>query len=143
MKNKKVFWIIVLLIIILTIGLSIYILKNNKENDQKYTKEDETGEKVNTSEDLNKEKTFGDYKVSSISLKTEAGANTLTATIENVSSKTTEEGVYNLVFTDKSGQEKGKITVFIKSMTPNETVEIRSTINLDVIDSYNFKLEKA
>ena len=33
MKNKKVFWIIVLLIIILTIGLSIYILKNNKEND--------------------------------------------------------------------------------------------------------------
>ena len=43
--------------------------KNNKENDQKYTKEDETGEKVNTSEDLNKEKTFGDYKVSSISLK--------------------------------------------------------------------------
>lgn len=117
--------------------------KNNKENDQKYTKEDETGEKVNTSEDLNKEKTFGDYKVSSISLKTESGANTLTATIENVSSKTTEEGVYNLVFTDKSGQEKGKITVFIKSMTPNETVEIRSTINLDVIDSYNFKLEKA
>lgn len=117
--------------------------KNNKENDQKYTKEDETGEKVNTSEDLNKEKTFGYYKVSSISLKTEAGANTLTATIENVSSKTTEEGVYNLVFTDKSGQEKGKITVFIKSMTPNETVEIRSTINLDVIDSYNFKLEKA
>ena len=117
--------------------------KNNKENDQKYTKEDETGEKVNTSEDLNKEKTFGDYKVSSISLKTEAGANTLIATIENVSSKTTEEGVYNLIFTDKSGQEKGKITVFIKSMTPNETVEIRSTINLDVIDSYNFKLEKA
>lgn len=117
--------------------------KNNKENDQKYTKEDETGEKVNTSEDLNKEKTFGDYKVSSISLKTETGANTLTATIENVSSKTTEEGVYNLIFTDKSGQEKGKITVFIKSMTPNETVEIRSTINLDVIDSYSFKLEKA
>lgn len=117
--------------------------KNNKENDQKYTKEDETGEKVNTSEDLNKEKTFGDYKVSSIYLKTEAGANTLTATIENVSSKTTEEGVYNLIFTDKSGQEKGKVTVFIKSMTPNETVEIRSTINLDVIDSYNFKLEKA
>ena len=117
--------------------------KNNKENDQKYTKEDETGEKVNTSEDLNKEKTFGDYKVSSISLKTEAVATTLTATIENVSSKTTEEGVYNLIFTDKSGQEKGKITVFIKSMTPNETVEIRSTINLDVIDSYNFKLEKA
>ena len=33
MKNKKVFWIIVLFIIILTIGLSIYILKNNKEND--------------------------------------------------------------------------------------------------------------
>ena len=32
MKNKKVFWIIVLFIIILTIGLSIYILKNNKEN---------------------------------------------------------------------------------------------------------------
>lgn len=117
--------------------------KNNKENAQKYTKEDETGEKVNTSEDLNKEKTFGDYKLSSISLKTEAGANTLTATIENVSSKTTEEGVYNLIFTDKSGQEKGKVTVFIKSMTPNETVEIRSTINLDVIDSYNFKLERA
>lgn len=80
--------------------------------------------------------------MSSISLKTEEGANILTAIIENVSSKTTEEGVYNLIFTDKSGQEKGKITVFIKSMIPNETVEIRSTINLDVIESYDFKLEK-
>lgn len=131
--------------IILAIS-TIFVLtscgKNNKENDQKYIKEDETGEKVNTSEDLNKEKIFVDYKVSSISLKTEEGANTLTAIIENVSSKTTEEGVYNLIFTDKSGQEKGKITVFIKSMIPNETVEIRSTINLDVIESYDFKLEK-
>lgn len=131
--------------IILAIS-TIFVLtscgKNNKENDQKYIKEDETGEKVNTSEDLNKEKIFGDYKVSSISLKTEEGANILTAIIENVSSKTTEEGVYNLIFTDKSGQEKGKITVFIKSMIPNETVEIRSTINLDVIESYDFKLEK-
>lgn len=131
--------------IILAIS-TIFVLtscgKNNKENDQKYIKEDETGEKVNTSKDLNKEKIFGDYKVSSISLKTEEGANILTAIIENVSSKTTEEGVYNLIFTDKSGQEKGKITVFIKSMTPNETVEIRSTINLDVIESYDFKLEK-
>lgn len=55
------------LVIILATS-TIFVLtscgKNNKENDQKYTKEDETGEKVNTSEDLNKEKTFGDYKVS-------------------------------------------------------------------------------
>ena len=67
----------------------------------------------------------------------------LTATIENISSKTTESGIYNIIFTDKSGKEITKVAVYINALSPKETIEIKSSINIDVISSYDFKLEKA
>lgn len=114
--------------------------KDNKDNN---VVTDESGEKVNNSEELNKDKTFNDFKISGISLKTENGSNMLTATIENTSSKTTEAGVYNIVFTDKTGKEITKVAVYLKALSPNESLEIKSSINIDVISSYDFKLEKA
>ncbi|MCM1370363.1 MAG: hypothetical protein NC181_00520 [Clostridium sp.] len=116
---------------------------DNKEKNETNTQTEENGEKVNNSEELNKDKTFNGYKISGISLKTENGSNILTATIENVSGSNTEAGVYNIVFVDKSGKEISKIALFINALKPNETVEIKSSINLDVIDSYDLKLEKA
>lgn len=113
--------------------------KDNKDNN---VVTDESGEKVNNSEELNKDKTFNDFKISGISLKTENGSNMLTATIENTSSKTTEAGVYNIVFTDKTGKEITKVAVYLKALSPNESLEIKSSINIDVISSYDFKLEK-
>lgn len=116
---------------------------NEKTDKDKNVVTDESGEKVNNGEQLNKDKKFYDFKVSDINLKTENGSNILRATIENVSSKTTQEGVYNIIFTDKAGKEITKVGVYIKALSPNESVEIKSSINIDVISSYDFKLEKA
>lgn len=131
----------ILTIMIIAISCILLVGCTTTEKDNVTT--DEDGEKVNTSEELNKDKTFNDFKISGISLKTENGSNILTATIENISSKTTEEGVYNIVFIDKNGKESNKVAVFIKALSPNETIEVKSSINLDVISSYDLKLEKA
>lgn len=131
--------------LILLIGVFLLTGCGNAKKDNKGNNvvTDESGEKVNNSEELNKDKTFNDFKISGISLKTENGSNMLTATIENTSSKTTEAGVYNIVFTDKTGKEITKVAVYLKALSPNESLEIKSSINIDVISSYDFKLEKA
>lgn len=134
---------IIRLIMIFSICLTITGCGESKKDEKKNNVEiEENGEKVNNSEQLNKDKTFNEYKVSGINLKTENGSNILTATIENVSGANTQAGVYNIVFVDKSGKEKSKVAIFINSLVPNETIEIKSSINLDVIDSYDLKLIK-
>lgn len=137
MKNKLIIVIMAIMVITFT-GCG-----SKKEPEISNSIIDESGEKTNNSENLNKDKVFDSYKISEISLKTENGINTLRVTIENISNSDTKEGIYNIVFTDSSEVEKSKIAVFIKSLKPGEKVEIKSSINIDVIDSYNFKLVKA
>lgn len=135
---------ILTLIMVSIICISLTGCGNAKtDNKDKNVTTDESGEKINNSEELNKDKTYNDFKISGISLKTENGSNMLTATIENISSKTTESGIYNIIFTDKSGKEITKVAVYINALSPKETIEIKSSINIDVISSYDFKLEKA
>lgn len=130
-------------LIALTLSITLTGCGSKKEPVKPEVSTNETGDKINNSENLNKDKTFGNYKVTEISLKTEEGVNTLKATIENISETDTEQGLYNIVFTDSTGKEITKIAVFLKALKPNEKIEIKSTINLNVIESYDFKLVKA
>lgn len=137
---KKIIGLMLISAICLTMTGCGSSKKDNKTNN---VKTDETGEKINNSEKLNQDKTFGGYKISGINLKTENGSNVFTATVENVSGANTEAGVYNIVFVDKSGKEISKVAVFINALAPNGTLVVKSSISLDVIDSYDIKLIKA
>lgn len=112
--------------------------KNN--GDQNSSIIDDSGEKKNNSEELNKEKTFGDYKVADISLITDKEQNVFMATIENISSNPTSEKLMYITFLDNNNSEIYKMAVFVKALQPKESIDIKGNISIDVINSYNFKL---
>jgi hypothetical protein len=58
--------------------------------------------------------------------------NLFAATIENVSENTSEADVYDLVFVNNKGEEKAKVSIFIKSLLPNEKIEVNANINIDI-----------
>lgn len=103
--------------------------KNNKENDQKYTKEDETGEKVNTSEDLNKEKTFGDYKLSSISLKTDTQFNPATDFVSIGFRTVGTDNIY-VGASEWSYEEKAKQLYMHGMLSIPDTSELYELVNI-------------
>lgn len=133
---------------ILVISLAMVMFLNvtgckkdkQKNNDNQNSSVVEDGGKKNNSEELNKEKTFGNYKVSDIGLVRDNEQDVFVAIIQNISNEVTQEGLKYIVFLNNDGSEIYKMGVFVKALQPNESIEIKGNISVNVIDAYNFKL---
>lgn len=133
---------------ILVISLAMVMFLNvtgckkgkQKNNDNQNPSVVEDGGKKNNSEELNKEKTFGNYKVSDIGLVRDNEQDVFVAIIQNISNDVTQEGLKYIAFLNNDGTEIYKMAVFVKALQPNESIEIKGNINVNVIDAYNFKL---
>ena len=112
---------ILTMIIAMSLTLTLTGCGTKEETKTPEISTDETGEKVNNSEDLNQDKTFGNYKITEITLKTEDGVNTLRATIENISSSNKENSTVVVSTEQVTSSSKSDNGITLETVAKTET----------------------
>lgn len=159
--NEKKGLLILIIVAVLIIG-GIWFFKSRKSNKPEagtnnggksssstsasqgeYTKVENNGTIVNTSETLKKERTTDSgFKLSNITFKDEGGETKFGALVTNMTGKSQPSFYGKIVLSDKSGNTTGEIPVMIAATQAGEVVEIEATITESYANAYDFKLVK-
>lgn len=154
MKKKEKKMILILIIVsILIIGVIWFLTRpkdetnSNKETNNsaaqgEYTKVEEDGTIVNTSEKLKENKEMQGFELTNIEFKEKNGETILSARVTNKTGETQQTFMGNIILLDKKNNEIGRIPVRISTMEAGETRDIEATITESYANAFNFKLEK-
>lgn len=154
MKKKEKKMILILIIVsILIIGVIWFLTRpkdetnSNKETNNsaaqgEYTKVEEDGTIVNTSEKLKEDKEMQGFELTNIEFKEKNGETILSARVTNKTGETQQTFMGNIILLDKKNNEIGRIPVRISTMEAGETRDIEATITESYANAFNFKLEK-
>ena len=156
MNNNEKRWIVLLVAVLLIAVILIVVLVNgnNKEeevgkvdqstetaNEEKYTTELNDGTKVNTSEEFNSTKMYGELEISNIQYTEQNGKTVLLADVTNKGNTTHENEIVKITILGENGEEITTTKPVIGKMEPGETVKINATITADVSNAKDFKIE--
>ena len=147
MNNNEKRWIVLLVAVLLIAVILIVVLVNgNKKeeevgkvdqstetaNEEKYTTELNDGTKVNTSEEFNSTKMYGELEISNIQYTEQNGKTVLLADVTNKGNTTHENEIVKITIVGENGEEITTTKPVIGKMEPGETVKINETITEDV-----------
>ncbi len=107
-----------------------------------YTKVEQDGSIVNTSEKLHQDREESGFTVSNISFAEINGKTVLKARITNKTGINQDSFFGSIVLLDKAGKEIGRIPVTVAKTQKGETVEIEAYITESYANAYDFRLEK-
>ena len=156
MNNNEKRWIVLLVAVLLIAVILIVVLvngnKNEEEvgkvdqstetaNEEKYTTELNDGTKVNTSEEFNSTKMYGELEISNIQYTEQNGKTVLLADVTNKGNTTHETEIVKITIVGENGEEITTTKPVIGKMEPGETVKINATITADVSNAKDFKIE--
>lgn len=165
MRNEEKKGLLILIGVAILIISVIWLFTRNKSNEDKqpindpsstttsiasedsasqgeFTKVEENGTIVNTSEKLNGSKEELGYSLTDITFGEVNGETVLKARVTNKTESAQSEFLGNIVLLDQSGNEIGRIPVNISETQPGETIEIEAYITESYANAYDFKLEK-
>ena len=153
--NKKN--LILLLIVVLVIFFVVMnrkgkdtnenVVENNdtnftdQEGETQFYEELEDGTKVNTSEKLKETKILNGLEIKNIQLTNKNNQSMLLAEIENKTGKETQEILINVIFSDKEGNQIGKIGGMIAPLKDGEKTKLSSSSMKDYSNAYNFEIK--
>ena len=156
MSNNEKRWIILLVAVIVIAIVLIVGLANgeNKDvqqqgqeetvvNEERYTTELSDGTKLNTSEDFNNTKTYGDLTISNIQYTTRNGSSVLLADVTNNGSTRHEVEIVKLTILGDNNEVITEIKPVIGDIEPGETIKLNASISADVTNAKDFKIEAA
>lgn len=156
MSNNEKRWIVLLVAVLLIAVILIVVLaQGNKEeervgevgqstetaNEEKYITELNDGTKVNTSEEFNSTKMYGELEISNIQYIEQNGKTVLLADVTNKGNTTHENEIVKITILGENGEEITTTKPVIGKMEPGETVKINATITADVSNAKDFKIE--
>lgn len=148
-QEKKMIGILILVaVVIIAIIFFATRPKDNKEvatnsAQEEYTKVEEDGTIVNTSEKLNQDKEMQGFSITNIKFEEKDGQTVFSARITNKTGSAQESFFGNIVLLDKKGNETGKIPVMISETQVGEAVDVEAIIlDINYANAYDFKLEK-
>ena len=156
MSNNEKRWIVLLVAVLLIAVILIVVLaQGNKEkervgeegqstetaNEEKYITELNDGTKVNTSEEFNSTKMYGELEISNIHYTEQNGKTVLLADVTNKGNTTHENEIVKITILGENGEEITTTKPVIGKMEPGETVKINATITADVSNAKDFKIE--
>lgn len=155
MNNNEKRWIILLVAVLIIAVVLIVVLVNVKDdredtqvekkqpivNEEKYTTELEDGTKVNTSEEFNKTKMYGNLEISNIQYISKDGKTVLLADVTNTGNTTHEVEVVIITILGENGEELSTTKPVIGKIEPGERVQINATITADVSNAKDFTIE--
>lgn len=158
MSSNEKRWIVLLVavvIIAIVLFVSLNAIKNNKEkvadnqeneqtNQEQYTVELDDGTKLNTSDEFNSNKKYGDLEISNIQYTARTDGMTLfLADVTNTGDTDHELEMVKITILDQNGQPITEIRPLIGEMAPGETVKINASITADVSNAKDFTIESA
>ena len=156
MSNNEKRWIVLLVAVLLIAVILIVVLaQGNKEeervgevgqstetaNEEKYITELNDGTKVNTSEEFNSTKMYGELEISNIQYTEQNGKTVLLADVTNKGNTTHGNEIVKITILGENGEEITTTKPVIGKMEPGETVKINATITADVSNAKDFKIE--
>ena len=152
-KSEKKMILLLVIVSILIIGVIWFLTRpkdetnSNKETNNsaaqgEYTKVEEDGTIVNTSEKLKENKEMQGFELTNIEFKEKNGETILSARVTNKTGETQQTFMGNIILLDKKNNEIGRIPVRISTMEAGETRDIEATITESYANAFNFKLEK-
>ena len=156
-QNEKRWIVLLVAVVIIAIVFFVVLGFRNKDgedladnsqnvptNEEQYTVQLDDGTKLNTSEDFNSNKTYGDLEISNIQYTTRPdGMTVLLADVTNKGTTNHELEMVKITILDQNGEAITEIRPLIDAMAPGETVQINASITADVPNAKDFTIEAA
>lgn len=159
MKKKEKRMILILVIVSILIVGVIWLVtrpKTNKTNTTgsvaqggtssaaqgEFTKVDNEGTIVNTSEKINKDREELGFSITNVKLEEKNGETIISARITNKTDSNQESFFGNIILLDKQGNEIGRIPTMVSETQKGESIDIEASITESYANAYDFKLEK-
>lgn len=156
-QNEKRWILLLVAVVIIAIVFFVVLGFRNKDgedladnsqnvptNEEQYTVQLDDGTKLNTSEDFNSNKTYGDLEISNIQYTTRPdGMTVLLADVTNKGTTNHELEMVKITILDQNGEAITEIRPLIDAMAPGETVQINASITADVSNAKDFTIEAA
>lgn len=158
MSKKEKRWIISLVIVaIIAIVFFVVMTNGNKEkeegvqntttsevaNEEKYTEELEDGTKINTSEEFNGSKTYGNLEIGNVQYTSKNGMSVLLADVKNNGTTVHEKEIVKITIIGDNGEVITEIKPVIGKIEAGATIKLNASITADVTNAKDFKIEAA
>lgn len=156
MKNRKIFFILGLVVILILIIVLVVLniskddntSNNNADNNmevsedkkESYVEEMEDGTKLNKSNKLNEAKKVDGLTITNIQLTTKDGMTTLLADVINNSEAKTDLKTINITLLDVNGKELTKLVGVINALDVGATTQLNIAMTSDYVNAYDFKV---
>ena len=155
-KNEKRWIILLVVVVIIAIVFFILITRGNngdKENaqnaitnevvnEEKYTEQLEDGTKLNTSEEFNSSKTYGNLEISNVQYTSKNGMSVLLADVRNNGTTTHEKEIVKITILGDNEEVITEIKPVIGKIEPGETVKLNASVTADVANARDYKIEE-
>lgn len=99
------------------------------------------GIKVNISDKMFEERTFGKFTVSNVSLSAQSGRTIITVTVKNGSSSPLTNKEFTLTLLNSKGKEIGKVTGIIDSLEVGSQTVVYINADSDLSNAYNYNVK--
>ena len=111
---------------------------NEVANEEKYTEQLEDGTKLNTSEEFNSNKTYGNLEIGNVQYTSKDGVSVLLADVTN---KGTTK--HEITILGENGEEITEIKPVIGEIEAGETIKLNASITADIANAKDFRIEAA
>ena len=159
MNNNEKRWIVLLVAVVIIAVVLIVALNMNKGdenttdngqaqgevqvNEPKYTTELADGTTINTSEDFNTTKTYGNLEITNIQYTEKNNVTVLLADVKNNGTTRHEREVVKITILGENNEVITETYPIIENIEPGATVQLNASIMADVSDAKDFKIEAA
>ena len=151
-SNQKRWMVLVGIIVVLIIVLAIVfsgrgnnetVQGEREENEEIYVTELEDGTKLNTSEDFNNEKRYGNLVISNMQYTEQNGMTVMLADVTNEGSTVHEPEIVTITIYGENNEVITELHPAIGKIEPGETIKINATSTADVANARDYKIEAA
>lgn len=157
--NEKRWIILLVLVIIIAIVLIVVIANSKKDeqgvdtsaqvqqsvtqNQEQYTTTLDDGTKLNTSENFNSDKTYGNLTISNVQFTEKDNISVLLADVTNNGQSEHQSEIVKITIYGDNNEVITTIKAVIGKIAPGETKKINASVTADVTNAKDFKIEAA
>ena len=160
MSSNEKRWVVLLIAVVLIAVILIVALVNangrdnenlgnpnngetsqNVQDEEQYTAELSDGTKINTSEDFNQTKTYGNLEITNIQFTNKDGMTVLLADVTNKGASTHEEEIVTIKILGENGEVLDELHPSLGRVEPGETIELNAGTSADVTNAKDFTIE--
>lgn len=153
-KNEKRWIILLVAVVIIAIVFFVLIIGGNKANkeeqntitnettnEEKYTEQLEDGTKLNTSEEFNSSKKYGNLEISNVQYTSKNGMSVLLADVKNNGTTVHEKEIVKITILGDNEEVITEIKPVIGKIEPGETIKLNASVTADVANARDYKIE--